>query len=84
MFRKIRKKLANGEIANMRKIVEAYVDKVEVYPDKIKVCFNFIPGITLDFNEKKECNCMQSSLDSIEFAAENGGEGNGSFFRGKN
>ena len=75
VFNIIRRRLEVGDIPNKRKIVEAYVDRVVVNPDKVVAYFNFVPGITLDFAKKKECNDLQSSPNDIHFTAENGGEG---------
>ncbi len=46
-FEQIRKKLLSGKLENVRQIIEVYVDRIEVYPDRAVVQFNYMPKVTL-------------------------------------
>ena len=42
-FAAIRQRMRNGEAANIRHLIEQFVHRVNVYPEKIEVIFNFYP-----------------------------------------
>ncbi len=53
-FGKIRNLLTAGELKNIRQVIDTYIQKVVVYPEKVIVYFNFFPKITLAFNEDQK------------------------------
>lgn len=44
LFESAERQLKNGTLANRRRIIDEYVDKVLVYPDKIEIHLNVIAG----------------------------------------
>ncbi len=42
-FAEIREKIRSGETDNIRALIEQFVHRVNVYPDRIEVIFNFYP-----------------------------------------
>ncbi|MDL2248346.1 recombinase family protein [Tyzzerella sp. OttesenSCG-928-J15] len=47
VFERIRELLKSGKLTNIKLIVETYINKIEVFPDKVIVFFNFFPNITI-------------------------------------
>ena len=82
VFALIRKLIKSVDSSNLRQVVDLYVDRIEVYPEKVIVKLNFFPTIHLDM-EKEDCGeyaekqaqkvteDSPSGLSSVE----NGGEG---------
>ena len=50
-FQKIRQSLLDGEINGMKRMLDAIVQKIIVYPDRVTVMFNFFPKLTLWFEK---------------------------------
>ena len=48
VFEKIRELLKSGKLTNIKLIVETYINKIEVYGEKVVVFFNFFPNITIE------------------------------------
>lgn len=48
VFSKIRTLLKSGKLSNMKFIVETYINRIEVYKEKVIVQFNFFPEITIE------------------------------------
>jgi len=84
----IRGQLTSGKLQSLKQIVDAYVQKIEVFPDKIAVSFNFFPDITLDTsainrveNDDEGCAVTQPSFDgklqlfTLKSANDSSGEG---------
>ena len=46
-FEQIRNKLMSGKLKNIRQIIEVYVDRIEIYPNRAVVQFNYMPKVTL-------------------------------------
>ncbi|MEG2929664.1 MAG: hypothetical protein RR846_08970, partial [Oscillospiraceae bacterium] len=64
VFSKIRNLLANANIKNIQQIIDAYIDKIIVYPNEIKVQLNFFPNFSLKLDEKeKDCPITEGILD---------------------
>ena len=58
VFAKIRKLLKSGELQNIKQVIDLYVNRIDVYPEKVIVGFNFFPNINLDITKE---DCEQSS-----------------------
>ena len=50
VFKQIGEKLKSGALANKKQIVDTYINKIEVFPDKAIVYLNFFPNITIDYS----------------------------------
>ena len=62
LFARIRGLLTAGGLRSINQVIEMYVDKVTVHPDKIEICFNFFPKLTVNLENKQEdCDFSQSS-----------------------
>jgi hypothetical protein len=46
-FEQIRKKLLRKKLEKVQQIIEVYVDRIEIYPDRAVVPFNYMPKIAL-------------------------------------
>ena len=54
LFRKAEQELRHGTLTNRRKIIDQYVKKVVVYPDRVEVVLNFVEGFEVkEVLEKK-------------------------------
>ena len=42
LFNKAEEKLRSGSLASRRMIIDQYIDKIVMYPDKIEVYINFL------------------------------------------
>ena len=70
VFLIIREQLTSGKLQSLKQIVDTYIQKIEVFPDKITIMFNFFPDITLDMNvairaenDDEGCADTQPSFD---------------------
>jgi len=52
LFSRIRGLLTAGGLRSINQVIEMYVDKVTVYPDKIEIYFNFFPKLTVNLEDK--------------------------------
>lgn len=52
-FREIRRLLAEGTLINVKQLVDKYVQRVDIYPEKIVVYFNLFPHLR---PQDKPCN----------------------------
>ena len=53
-FAQIRRLLSVGELGDIRRVVDTYIHKILVFPEKVVVYFNFFPRLTLDFDGDKK------------------------------
>ena len=42
LFNKAEEKLRSGSLASRRMIIDQYIDKIVMYPDKIEIYINFL------------------------------------------
>ena len=42
LFKKAEEKLKSGALASRRMIIDQYIDKIVIYPDKIEIHINFL------------------------------------------
>jgi len=68
VFLIIRSLLTSGKLQSIKQVIDTYVQKIEVFPDRVTVIFNFFPDITLDMgaaltvqNEDEGCLATQPS-----------------------
>lgn len=47
VFAQIRRQLAEGSLPHLQRVIETYVYRIEIHPDKVIVVFNFFPKIRL-------------------------------------
>lgn len=80
-FKNIRQKLEDGNLENIRQIIEVYVERIEVFPDRAVIQFNYLPKVMLPTVKGREAAITgKESLERPSFPAhENmgdfGGEG---------
>ena len=53
-FAEIRERIRSGETANIRRLIEQFVYRVNVFPDRIEVVFNFYPDKVRYIPKKEE------------------------------
>lgn len=80
-FKNIRKKLEDGNLENIRQIIEVYVERIEVFPDRAVIQFNYLPKVTLPTVKGREATIIekegieQPSFPAHENMGDFGGEG---------
>ena len=52
-FAQIRRLLSAGELGDVKRVIDTYIQKIVVWPEKVVVYFNFFPRLTLDFDGGK-------------------------------
>lgn len=75
VFEKIRKKLIDGSLENIRQIIQVYVDRIEVFPDNVVIQFNYLPKVVLPLLKggeairiiKESSNALQTNELSLIF-----------------
>ena len=50
VFIQIAEELQSGSLTNAKQIINMYVNRIEVFPDKAIVYLNFFPNITIDYS----------------------------------
>ncbi|MEG0835133.1 MAG: hypothetical protein RR292_03680 [Christensenellaceae bacterium] len=51
-------------LKNARRVIDTYVNKILVYPDKVEVQLNFFPDFSLKLDEKeKDCPVTENAKD---------------------
>ena len=54
VFEKIRRKLTDGSLENLRQIIQVCLDRIEVFPDHAVIQFNYLPKVVLPLLKGKE------------------------------
>ncbi len=70
IFKKIAFLLKSGELKNIKQIIEMYVHKIDVFPDKAIVYLNFFPDMVIDYeqmNKKIPEGCAATQPSGFAF-----------------